>query len=346
MLFRLDGPEEDHRAKNILKDALNAQLTLLDGLFPLQGWMIARRRNGEFNVLATHGPWRRNGDLRAVADFTHGQWTAYSEHPGFQYRELVEAEKLGFDELLPASATPDFIIRHPLRNPEGSLQGWLIGVASQKMLGKIVEGTLPAEYVTQAVVGMMLSISLQSELTSVQHKLAELQHNAFVEPLTQVLNRAGWMNRVEHLEAIVARSGEDVAIVMLDLDLLKLVNDVEGHSAGDELLQLTAQTVQSVVRRSDVVGRLGGDEFGVAVRGVNPVLAQSLIKRLRAVLDDVGVNVSIGMAMKSETSNLDEALMLADKRMYEEKRSKPLPDRAMNWQRDAVNKNYEFQIQP
>lgn len=345
MFLRPDGPEQEHRAKHILKDALKAQLKLLEGFFPLQGWLIARRCRGEFNVLATHGGWCRNGDLHAVSEFMHGQWTAYADHPGFQYRTLDNDEKLKFDEMLPASATPDYIIRHPLRSPDGAVQAWLIGVASQGMVGHTIDHNFPAEYVTQAVVGMALSISLQTELESVQQKLTELQHNAFVEPLTQVLNRAGWMNRVQHLEDIVARSDEDVAIVMLDLDLLKLVNDLEGHSAGDELLQLTAQTIQSVVRRSDVVGRLGGDEFGVAVRGVSPTLAQAMIKRLRVALDDVGVNVSIGMAMKSETSSLDEALVLADRRMYEEKRSKPVSKRAMTWQRDAVIKNYLFQAQ-
>lgn len=336
MLLPLDGPTEAHRALHNLKDALNAQLTLLDGFFPLQGWVVARRQNGEFQVLATQGAWCHNAGLSVLGEFMHGHWTAYSSHPGFQFRMLDEAEKNQLNELLVTTSIPDCIIRRPLRNAEGRSQGWLIGAGSQDKVNTLTDSSFPVEYLAQAVVSLTLSMAMHADFEHVQHELAELQQNAFTEPLTGVLNRAGWINRVQHLEAIVDRSDEDVAIIMLDLDLLKLVNDLDGHSAGDELLQLTAQTVQSVVRRSDVVGRLGGDEFGVAVRGVDHTLAQSLTRRLRTALDAMGVNVSIGMALKSECGNLDDTFILADRRMYEEKRSKPMPERAMDWQRNAV----------
>lgn len=336
MSLSLDGPAEDHRAKHTLNDALNAQLALLDGYFPLQGWMVARRQNGEFQVLATQGAWRRSVGLNALGDFMHGHWTAYSGHPGFQVRLLDDTEKSKLNDLLSTTSALDCIIRRPLRDHDGRVQAWLIGAATQGSIGQITDPGFPVEYITQAVVSMTLCLALHFELDAVQRKLSELQRDAFTEPLTRVLNRAGWINRVQHLEAIVDRSEEDVAIVMLDLDLLKLVNDLDGHSAGDELLMLTAQTIQSVVRRSDVVGRLGGDEFGVAIRGVDMSLAQALIKRLRVALDNVGVNVSIGMALKSEAGTLNDAFVLADRRMYEEKRSKPIPERAMEWRRDAV----------
>lgn len=336
MFPSLDGPASDHRALHNLRDALNAQLMLLDGFFPLQGWMVARRHNGEFQVLATQGSWCHNEGLNILGDFMHGHWTAYSSHPGFQFRQLDDSEKDQLSELLLSTSAPDCVIRRPLRNADGRVQAWLIGAASQDAVNKVTDPSFPVEYVAQAVVGMSLSLSLHTDLARVQHELTELQRDAFIEPLTGVLNRAGWINRVQHLEAIVDRSEEDVAIIILDLDLLKLVNDMDGHSAGDELLQLTAQTVQSVVRRSDVVGRLGGDEFGVAVRGVNVGLAQSLVDRLRSALDQMGVNVSIGVALKSESDTLDDTFILADRRMYEEKRAKPTPERAMNWQRNAV----------
>ena len=187
----------------------------------------------------------------------------------------------------------------------------------------------------EGVVGAVGIVVEQHQAAGLR-ELAELQRDAFIEPLTGVLNRAGWINRAEHIEAIVDRTAEDVAIVMLDLDLLKLVNDTDGHSAGDELLQLTAQTVQSVVRRSDVVGRLGGDEFGVAVRGVDRDRAGELVERLRNALDRMGVEVSIGMALKSEAKTLKDSFILSDRRMYDEKRSKPTPGDAMKWRRNAV----------
>src|SRR5690606_42044346 len=108
------------------------------------------------------------------------------------------------------------------------------------------------------------------------------------------------MERVRHIENVVERSGEDVAIIVLDLDLLKLVNDTDGHSAGDELLQLTAQTVTSVVRSDDAVGRLGGDKNGVVMRGVSPAQAQEFLMRLRAALDEVSDNVSMSFRIKQD----------------------------------------------
>lgn len=339
MSLSLGDPGRDHQAKHCLKDALSAQLALLDGFFPLQGWMIACRDAHEFSVLASQGAWARDDNLSALGKFMHGHWAAFSDHPGFQFRMLDDTEKSELNELLFSSSSLDCIIRRPLRNPEGRLQAWLIGAAGKSTIGKITEPGFPVEYVTQAVVALTLSLTLHADLERARHEVAELQRDAFVEPLTRVLNRAGWINRVQHLEAIIDRSDEDVAIVMLDLDFLKLVNDLDGHSAGDELLQLTARTIQSVVRRSDVVGRLGGDEFGAAIRGVDTALAQSLATRLRSALDDVGVNVSIGMALKSESGTLDDTCILADRRMYEEKRAKPVSERAMNWQRDAVGPN-------
>src|SRR5690606_37458389 len=92
----------------------------------------------------------------------------------------------------------------------------------------------------------------------------------------------------------------------------------------------------------DAVGRLGGDEVGVAVRGVSPAQANEMVKRLRAALDEVGVNVSIGMALKSEAGTLNDTFIRADERMYEEKRTRPAPARAMRWRRGLVPPSREL----
>lgn len=337
MPLEQDGSGAGHRANHILKDALDAQLNLLHAFFPLQGWLVGRRRNGVFNVLAAQGSWRHKGGLAGVGDLMHGQWAVYPEHPGFHYRTLGQSEQALTSELVSTSPAPECIIRRPMRNSDGYVQAWLVGVANQLITDRTADLDFPVEYIKQALGAMALTMSLHADFEAANRQLVELQRNAFLEPLTGVLNRAGWVNRVEHLEALVARTDDDVAIVMLDLDLLKRVNDMQGHSAGDELLQLTAKTIRSVLRGSDVIGRLGGDEFGVAVKGVTRPLAQALVERLRGALDHVGVEVSLGMALKSEAGSLDDTLALADMRMYEDKRSKPLSDRAMNWHRAALS---------
>src|SRR3546814_17512564 len=109
--------------------------------------------------------------------------------------------------------------------------------------------------------------------------VSEMQLDAFIDPLTGVFNRAGWINRLAHIDAMASSSDDDAAIVMLDLDFLKTVNDTRGHAAGDDLLRLTAQTISSVLRSTDSVGRLGGDEFGVVVQNATPIVAASLTRR-------------------------------------------------------------------
>lgn len=336
MLLQGEGPNVGQLNDRTLRGALYAQLVLLDGHFPLAGWVIAREQDDRFTVLTTHGSWRSDADLGSVGHFMGGSWAAPSAAIDFAYRTLSAVEQVTMGKLASGHPVPDSVLRHPLCDPEGQVLGWLIGVAACDTFSAITQPGLPIDYVRQTLLTMASCLTLHARCEDVQRQLTELQQNAFTEPLTGVLNRAGWVNRVQHLEAIVARTQEDVAIIMLDLDLLKLVNDRQGHSAGDELLQLTAQTIESVLRTSDVVGRLGGDEFGVAIRGVSVDLANILVGRLRAALSHVGVNVSMGLALKSEAGSLDDTLACADQRMYEEKRAKPMPAEAMNWQRGTV----------
>jgi diguanylate cyclase (GGDEF)-like protein len=114
---------------------------------------------------------------------------------------------------------------------------------------------------------------------------------------------------------------------MLDLDYLKTVNDTQGHSAGDDLIRLTAQTISAVLRNNDAVGRLGGDEFGVVAQYATPVGAAALMNRLKESFARAGINISMGMALRSEAGSLKKTMHLADERMYEEKRTKAAPRR-------------------
>lgn len=340
---RLDSPEEVERARNILTAALGAQLNLLRGFFPVAGWLLLQRRDGEVNILAAQGAWNPEANADALGQLMQGGWAKHKGLPGFQYRSLDSAEVVDAATPLWTDAdAPGRLLRFPLRDLEGDVMAWLLGLATKACRPIASGGQSATELVKQALDALALLLSQHAHFEQTFQQLVEAKRSAFIEPLTLVLNRAGWMERVRHIENVVERSGEDVAIIVLDLDLLKLVNDTDGHSAGDELLQLTAQTVTSVVRSDDAVGRLGGDEFGVAVRGVSPAQANELVKRLRAALDEVGVNVSIGMALKSEAGTLNDTFIRADERMYEEKRARPVPERAMRWRRGLVRQSREL----
>lgn len=101
------------------------------------------------------------------------------------------------------------------------------------------------------------------------------------DPLTRCLNRRGFEERVEAELAYSRRTGRPLALMLIDLDGFKDVNDKQGHAAGDDLLAWVADTIRSTVRPIDVVGRLGGDEFAVLSPGVMGAEADALAERVR-----------------------------------------------------------------
>lgn len=329
MPLEKDGSGEAYRAKQTLKQALQSHLGLLHAFLPMQGWLVGTRSQGAFQALAVHGAWRDPVRLDSVSGLMQGQWDLLPQHSGFQGRALDGADRAHTHDLLDGPKS-DWALRRPLRDTNGHVQAWLLGMATKAAIRAMTGAGFPQRSVQQVVTAMTLTLSLHAQFSRTHHSLAELQHNVFIDPLTGVLNRAGWTNRVEHLEKLVSRNQKDVAIIMLDLDLLKGVNDRFGHSAGDDLLRLTATTIGSALRAGDVVGRLGGDEFGVAIKGVDQDLAALLVKRLRYALLKVNVPVSMGVALKSEAGNIAQALVLADARMYDDKRSKRLGDACDN----------------
>jgi diguanylate cyclase len=109
-------------------------------------------------------------------------------------------------------------------------------------------------------------------------------------------------------------------VLVLDLDGLKQVNDRQGHQQGDALIRLTAQTIQTVLRESDIAARLGGDEFAVLGVECDGLASEALKRRLMEALVGAGVDVSIGVAVRDRQFTLSDAFVKADAAMYEMKR--------------------------
>jgi diguanylate cyclase (GGDEF)-like protein/PAS domain S-box-containing protein len=158
----------------------------------------------------------------------------------------------------------------------------------------------------------------------------QLRHHAFHDPLTGLPNRALFMDRLTHALAR-ARRNEDhrFAIVLLDLDRFKLVNDSLGHVAGDELLVSVGQRLESCLRPGDTVARLGGDEFMLLLEDVSGVEdARAVAERIQRALavplplggHDVIASASIGIAVgDGSITEAHELLRDADTAMYEAK---------------------------
>ena len=176
-----------------------------------------------------------------------------------------------------------------------------------------------------AVRGLALNLRDISERKALEQRLWE---QAFRDPLTRLANRNLFRDRVEHAIGLARRERRRVAVIFLDLDDFKNVNDTLGHDAGDRLLQAVADRLVLAMRTTDTVARLAGDEFAVLLEGVETVddlerPAAALVKALGApfVLGDseMRVSASVGVALWAPGSAADELLSNADIAMYQAK---------------------------
>jgi diguanylate cyclase (GGDEF)-like protein len=136
------------------------------------------------------------------------------------------------------------------------------------------------------------------------------------DSLTDVFNRRGFEERLEAELTGMSRTGRSFAVLLLDLDHFKLVNDTLGHSAGDELLRRTASAIKGAVRPMDSVGRLGGDEFAVLMPDTPHREAVKVAQRIRASLNHQ-TQISVGIACPPRDGNSrDELLRHADQELY------------------------------
>lgn len=162
-------------------------------------------------------------------------------------------------------------------------------------------------------------ICISKEITERKRMEDELRHLSTHDVLTGLYNRNFF--EVE-LERIQKSRSQPVTILLADLDDLKGVNDRDGHQAGDELLRKVAANLKEVFRSSDIIARIGGDEFAVLLPDTEPDVAQSLIERLRAKFNencDPGLKVSIGWSNNSNENILTDVMRAADDLMYKEK---------------------------
>ncbi|TLY55415.1 MAG: EAL domain-containing protein, partial [Gammaproteobacteria bacterium] len=176
-----------------------------------------------------------------------------------------------------------------------------------------------------AVQGLALNFRDISERKALEEQLRKL---AFHDPLTLLANRNLFRDRVQHALTLAQCGQSSVAVMFLDLDNFKNINDSLGHDAGDCLLQAVAQRIVKTTRSSDTVARLGGDEFAVLLEGIASVtevgrLADALIDTLDLpfTLDGVEVRVaaSLGVAFSTPDTDAEALLSNADIAMYHAK---------------------------
>jgi diguanylate cyclase (GGDEF)-like protein/PAS domain S-box-containing protein len=191
-----------------------------------------------------------------------------------------------------------------------------------------MEGTFTSMLKVPGVRGVVLSVR---DLTKLKEAESELHRLAFYDPLTGLANRQLFRDRLNNVVHRSRRNQESAALMFLDLDGFKRINDTLGHDAGDELLTQVAQWLKGCVREDDSVARLGGDEFVVllsrisgpdAAGKVAETILRRLCQRVRLNEHEVGVTVSIGITMIPGDSEDPGTLMkYADLAMYRAKES-------------------------
>ncbi|MGC0806502.1 EAL domain-containing protein [Pantoea agglomerans] len=173
------------------------------------------------------------------------------------------------------------------------------------------------------------SVNLSQSMLRLGASEAQAQHLAFHDVLTGLPNRALVEDRLTQALALATRHDQRVALLLIDLDRFKTINDTHGHHAGDELIIAVAQRLSRIVRASDTVGRIGGDEFIVVMPDVDNIgqvhsLAQRIIDELSEPFtlfgSDVWSGASIGLALapKDGVDRL-ELMRKADIALYEAK---------------------------
>jgi diguanylate cyclase (GGDEF)-like protein len=220
-----------------------------------------------------------------------------------------------------AKSSGKTVASRPLR----SLQA--CGPTKRKPAAKKPRAAKPLACVTAALLAAEVK-RLAVDLEASRLRISELETRIEVDPLTEVLNRRGFARELKRSLAYVKRYGVSAALVYLDLDAFKPINDRHGHAAGDAVLKAIAATLVRNVRASDVVARISGDEFVVVLWNVSETAAAAKAAALEAAVyatqvrwgaSTLAAGASAGVTLFGPLDSPAEVLTRADAAMYARK---------------------------
>jgi len=215
------------------------------------------------------------------------------------------------------------------RHLSGTL-AWALTLAALVFVGGAAASTLSSEPLRALGALVAVAIVAAAVVVRLDGRLRLARSQALRDPLTGLPNRALLEDRIEQALRTAQRADEQFTLIIVDLDGFKEVNDVRGHSAGDAVLRSLAKRFEAIVRASDTVARVGGDEFVILSVGTgNDEQAAALVGRMRHALrrpfrvegTSVEIDGSIGWAVfPTDGATADELLARADGQMYATKR--------------------------
>jgi len=244
---------------------------------------------------------------------------------GFEALAKIEAEKpdiVLLDVMLPEM--DGFEVCRRIKSDPATEHIPVIMVTARSDVDDLVKGFEAGadDFVTKPFSGLALMARVRAQLRQKQ-RYESIREQLRVDPLTGAFNRGYFDVHAWRLAARCRAARKSLAVLMLDVDNLKQVNDAHGHAVGDRVLKEIVNRVTSALRPSDLVARMGGDEFAVAMPEMGLAAALQIAERLRsrvseAPIDGVGATVSVGAAVSSsdEEEELEVTLERADTALY------------------------------
>lgn len=197
------------------------------------------------------------------------------------------------------------------------------------------EGGPPPDISTLSAEGRAYVEGLQDEITRLNDRISEqnrkirdLRRDVIRDSLTGLLNRRGFQRVVERTLDFVRRYNAPVALIFIDMDAFKRVNDTHGHASGDLVLRHVAKVIRDTLRSSDVIARIGGDEFVALLWKADEANARDTAQRIVEALAgtpavyegiEISVSASVGVAMLAADDEVNVVLERADRDMYRAK---------------------------
>ena len=185
--------------------------------------------------------------------------------------------------------------------------------------------------VRDAIMTLLAEVeNMRHELEIAHRRISELERLADQDSLIEISNRRAFVREMTRMISYSDRYGINSSLIFLDMNDLKGINDTHGHKAGDEALVHLAKTMISSLRDSDIIGRLGGDEFGIILPKATEENANAKALQILKILDDnplidngnkVPIKIAYGVYPLHSGLSPDQALDHADKKMYTHKQS-------------------------
>ncbi|MFY9913992.1 MAG: GGDEF domain-containing protein [Nocardioidaceae bacterium] len=204
----------------------------------------------------------------------------------------------------------------PIRGDDGSTFGMLCGVTSEPFTGDLGIDEKELELLTGLLADVLDGARLSDSAHAAERSALVL---AQTDHLTGLVNRRGWDLAIDQARESLESYGDHMSVVIVDLDDFKAVNDREGHQAGDEQLRLTGRILSGLVRRDDVVARIGGDEFALLLVNCSETEADHREADIFDGLNAQGVTASTGHATATTAAEFDTLIAMADQAMYRAK---------------------------